>query len=63
MRFRVTMSITVDARDDREAYEYAKKLAGLLKSPLVKMAVEGEGIRLSNGDGKPVVHQPQREFV
>jgi len=57
------MSITVDARDDREAYEYAKKLAGLLKSPLVKMAVEGEGIRLSNGDGKPVVHQPQREFV
>ena len=55
------MSMAVDARDDREAYEYAKKLADLLKTPLVRMAVTGEGIRLS-GEGLPVVHQPQREF-
>ena len=62
MRYRVTMSVEVEARDDREAYEYALKFAELLKSPLVKMAVQGEGIRLS-GDGHPIVHQPQREFV
>jgi hypothetical protein len=62
VRYRVTMSIEVEARDDRQAYEYAVKLAGLLKSPLVRMAVEGEDIRLS-GDGHPIVHQPQREFV
>ena len=57
------MSIEVEAREDREAYEYAKKLANLLKSPLVRMAVEGEGIRLANEDGRPVVYQPQYEFV
>jgi len=54
------MSIEVDARSDSEAYQYAEKLAGLLKSPMVRMAVDGEGIKLS-GDGHPVVHMPQRE--
>jgi len=54
------MSVAVEAQNDREAIENAKKLAGLLRSPLVKMAVEAEGIRLC-GDGRPVVHQPQRE--
>jgi hypothetical protein len=62
MRYRIAMSIAVEARDDRQAYEYAVKLADLLKTPLVRMAVEGEEIRLS-GDGKPIVHQPQREFT
>lgn len=62
MRFRVYMSVAIEARDDREAYECAVKLLELLKSPLVKMAVENAGIRLSS-DGRPVVHQPQREFV
>lgn len=61
MRYRITMSMAVEARSDREARECALKLAELLKSPLVKMAVTGEGIRLS-GDGSPVVHQPQREM-
>jgi hypothetical protein len=55
------MSMVVEARDDRQAHEYATKLAELLKTPLVRMAVAGEGIQLS-GDGRPVVHQPQREF-
>lgn len=54
------MSIVVEAPGARQAHEQAKKLEGLLKSPLVKMAAEGEGIQLS-GDGKPVVHAPQRE--
>lgn len=61
MRYRVLMSIEVEASGDRQAHEYATKLAELLKSPLVRMAVDGEGIRLS-GDGRPVVHQPQRTF-
>lgn len=59
MKYRVLLSIEVEARDDREAYASATKLRELLKSPFVRMAVEGEGIQLS-GDGRPVVHQPQR---
>ena len=62
MRYRIMMSMAVEARDDRQAHEYATKLAELLKSPLVKMSVEGEGIRLAGGDGRPIVHQPEREF-
>ena len=61
MRYRVSMSMLVEARDDRQTHEYATKLAELLKTPLVRMAVANEGIQLS-GDGKPVVYQPQREF-
>jgi hypothetical protein len=59
VKYRVLLSIEVEARNDLEATEYAKKLRGLLKSPFVRMAVEGEGIRLV-GDGSPVVHRPQR---
>lgn len=61
MKYRITMSIAVEARDDRQAYECATKLKGLLSQPLVKMAVSGQGIELADGDGRPVVHQPQRE--
>lgn len=61
MRYRITMSITVEAGGERQARDQAKKLKELLKGPLVKMAVMGEGIQLS-GDGSPVVHQPQREI-
>jgi hypothetical protein len=61
VRYRITLSIAIEARTDRQAHEQALKLWELLKGPLVKMAVESEGIQLS-GDGRPVVHQPQREF-
>lgn len=54
------MSMEVDASHDAEAFKYAEKLAELLKSPLVRMAVEGKEIKLA-GDGHPIVHQPQRE--
>jgi hypothetical protein len=57
------MSVAVDARGDLQAHEYAKKLDELLKSPMVRMAVEGAGIQLSDGDGAPVVHLPQREVA
>ncbi len=57
----MTMSIEVDAINDAEAYQYAEKLGGLLKSPLVRMAADNEGIKLA-GDGCPVVHMPQREL-
>jgi len=60
MRYRIAMSIEVNAGSDMEAYQYAEKLAALLKSPMGRMAVESEGIRLA-GDGHPVVHLPQRE--
>lgn len=55
------MSMEVEVRDHRQAHEYAVKLLGLLKTPLVRMAVAGEEIQLS-GDGSPIVYQPQREF-
>jgi hypothetical protein len=56
------MSIEVEASGEGQSYEYARRLSDLLKGPLVKMAVEAEGIRLA-GDGHPVVYAPQREFV
>jgi hypothetical protein len=55
------MSIGIEARDDREALAHALKLEELLKESYVRMAVTGAGIRLADGDGRPVVHQPQRE--
>lgn len=62
MRYRVMMSIGIEARDDREALEHALKLEGLLKESYVRMAVAGAGLRLVEGDGQPVVHRPQREI-
>lgn len=56
MKYRIMVSIEVEARDDRQAVEFAKKFDGLLKQPLVKMAVASEGIP----SGDVVVHQPQR---
>lgn len=57
VRYRVFVSIEIDARSDQEAYEHAMKLGELLKSPFVKMAAQGEGVELS---GEAVVHQPKR---
>jgi hypothetical protein len=59
VRYRIIMSMEIDSRDDRQAHECAVKLQELLKSPLVRMAVAGEGIQLS-GDGRPIVYEPQR---
>ena len=61
MRYRIMMSIAVEAKNDKEAHDCALKLLELLKSPLVQMAVEGEGVRLSGG-GRPIVHEPKREI-
>ncbi len=58
MRFRIIMTVTVDALDDREAHAHAVQLQELLREPLVRMAVAGKGISLV---ADPVVHQPQRE--
>jgi hypothetical protein len=54
------MSVAIEARDYGQAHANAVKLKELLEGPLVKMAVESEGIRLS-GNGDPVVHRPQPE--
>ena len=59
MRYRIMMSMEIEARDDRQAHERALKLQELLKSPMVRMAVAGDGIQLS-GDGQPIAYQPQR---
>lgn len=60
MKYRIYLSVEVEARHDSEAYEQALKLEGMLKSPLVKMATAQEGIRLAEEDGRPIVHAPLR---
>jgi len=62
VRFRILVSIEVDAPSDDQAFENAVKLSKLLKNPILRMQLESEGIRLVGDDG-PIVHQPQREFV
>jgi hypothetical protein len=61
MRYKLLMHFVIEARDDRDAGEVAKKLDKLLKTPLVRMAIDGEGVRLAHGDGRPVVYAPTRE--
>jgi len=55
------MSVAVEAQNDAEAFRHAESLSELLKSPMVRMAVEGNGIQLAPGE-QPTVHQPQREI-
>lgn len=57
MRYRIFIGVDVEAPDDHKAVDQANKLGGLLKNPMVRMAIEGEGIRTV---GTPVVHMPQR---
>lgn len=52
------VSIDIDEGDDRQAYQTALKLEGLLKQPIVQMAIAGEGVRLAGGDKALTVHQP-----
>ena len=61
MRHRILMHFIVETRDDRDAAEIAKKLNDLLKTSLVRMAIQSEGIQLAHGDGRPVVYAPTRE--
>jgi hypothetical protein len=61
MKHKILMHFILETRDDRDAAEIAKKLEGLLKKSIVRMAIEAEGIRLAHGDGKPVVYAPTRE--
>ena len=49
-----------EAADELKSLQYREKFDKLLKQPLVKMAVAGDGIQLSGGDAGVVVHQPQR---
>jgi hypothetical protein len=61
MKHKILMHFVVETRDDLNAKEIAKKLESLLKTPLVRMAIQGEGVQLAYGDGRPVVYAPQRE--
>ena len=60
MKYKVLMHVMIDARDDRDALVQANKLGELLKHPMVRMSITSEGVRLADGDGKPLVYQPQR---
>ena len=61
MRYRQLVHFIVEARDDRDAADVAKRLDKLLKTSLVRMAIESEGVKLAYGDGRPVVYAPTRE--
>jgi len=54
--YRILVHVDVDARDDQQAMEWAKKLGELLQNPLVRASIEAEGIRLVGQQ----VYQPQR---
>jgi hypothetical protein len=56
MAHRITFSVDVAARDDRQAGEWAQKLDELLKHPMVRSVLEGEGIQVTAQQ----VYQPQR---
>jgi hypothetical protein len=56
MTYRIMVSVDVSARDDRQAADWAKKLDELLKNPMVRVTLEGQGIVV---DGQQV-YQPQR---
>jgi len=58
MKFTVLMRMSIEARTPEEAAAHALKLRELVKNPLVRMAIEAEGVRL-DGDGQPVVFAPQ----
>ena len=62
MKYRIAMSVAIEATSDQQAYELAKKLKELLKSPLLRMHLASEGVQLS-GDGRPIVHRPEREVA
>lgn len=63
VKYRQLVHFIIEARDDREAAEVAKKLDKLLKGPIARMAITGEGIQLAHGDGRPVVYAPKREVT
>ena len=58
MKYQVLMAVTIEARTPQEAAAHAVKLKELVKNPLVRMAIESEGVRLANGE--PVVYTPQQ---
>jgi hypothetical protein len=57
MKYKIFIAVEVEAQGDHQAVDHASKLGELLKNPMVKMAIESEGIRTV---GPPVVHMPQR---
>lgn len=62
MRYRVFVSIDVNARNYGHAFECAKKLDKLLKEPMLRMMLEGEGIQLFPEE-QPIVHRPTGEIA
>lgn len=56
MRFTLYMQVAVDARDEQQATSWAKKLEGLLKNPVARVAIEAEGIRMV---GEPTALRPK----
>jgi hypothetical protein len=58
VRFTIFMKVSVNARDQRQAVDWAKKFEALLKNPMAKLAIEGEGIRMI---GEPEALQPKPE--
>jgi hypothetical protein len=58
MKFQVMMSVVIEARTPQEAQDHAVKLKELVKNPLARMAIEGDGVRIVGGE--PVVYKPQQ---
>jgi hypothetical protein len=64
-KYRQLVHFIIEARDDRDASDVARKLKELLEGPVARMAIQGSGIKLAQKtgqpDGQPVVYTPKRE--
>jgi hypothetical protein len=57
MKYRLMLHFDIEARDDAEATDHAKKIGATVRNPLVRMSLESDGIRPI---GDAVVYAPQR---
>jgi hypothetical protein len=56
-KYRLLLHFDIEARDDAEAVEHAKKIGDTVKNPLVRMSLESDGIKPI---GQAVIYAPQR---
>ena len=61
MKYKVLMHVMIDAPSDDHAMNQAIKLSGLLRHPMVRMAIKDEGVRLAGENGEATVYRPQRD--
>ena len=60
MTYRILVHVDVEATSQTEAEACARKLEELMRDPMLRMAILSAGIRLTDGNGRPIVYHPQK---